>query len=52
MKTFRITVNIACIVLSTILAIMCFTLVNDNTFGYLFSLTSVYLLAHLIIFER
>ena len=37
--------------LSAILAIMCFTLAGDRTFGVLFSFVSVYLLCHLIYFN-
>lgn len=51
MKTFRISINIVCIVLSAILAIMYFTLAGDRTFGVLFSFVSVYLLCHLIYFN-
>lgn len=51
MKTFKISINIVCIALSAILAIMCFTLADDITFGLLFSFVSVYLLCYLMYFE-
>lgn len=58
MKKLRISLNIACIVLSTILAIMCFHAGNWNedtmcyTFGFTFSFAAIWLLVHLIHFEK
>lgn len=58
MKKLRISLNIACIVLSTILAVMCFYAGNWNidticyTFGFVFSFAAIWLLVHLIYFEK
>lgn len=58
MKKFRIALNIACIVLSTILAVMCFYAGNWNvdtvcyTFGFVFSFAAIWLLVHLIYLEK
>lgn len=51
MKKLRIMLNIACIVLSTILAIICFIEYNEIVFGCMFSFVSIYLLIFLIAFE-
>lgn len=58
MKKLLISLNIACIVLSTILAIMCFNAGKWNidtvcyTFGFVFSFAAIWLLVHLIYFEK
>lgn len=58
MKKLQISLNIACIVLSTILAIMCFYASNWNvdticyTFGFLHSLFCSYLVITLNTFLR
>ena len=58
MKKLCISLNIACIVLSTILAIMCFNAGEWNTdtvcytFGFVFSFVAIWLLVHLIHFEK
>lgn len=51
MKKLRIMLNIACIVLSTILAIICFIEYNEIVFGCIFSFVSIHLLILLIVFE-
>lgn len=58
MKKLRISLNIACIVLSTMLAIICFNTGEWNidivcyTFGFVFSFAAIWLLVHLIYFEK
>lgn len=58
MKKFRIALNIVCIILTAILAVMCFYSGEWNidtvcyTLGFLFSFASIYLLVRLINFEK
>ena len=58
MKKLQISLNIACIVLSAILAIICFHADDWNegtvcyTFGFTFSFAAIWLLVPLIHFEK